>query len=100
MYFRGREWFDLVLAVLSCAFILQRRSYRREIPLEDIRDVERGSVRGVTVECTLLTIHLEDKAIHIVPARIVPEEVMEAIASGGSLPGHHLDRREGAGPSA
>ncbi len=81
MFFRSQDWLYLLLVVVSSAFILQRLPYQQQIPLKDIRDVTLGSVRGITAKGSLFTVYLKDKAINIVPAQILPEEVMHVISS-------------------
>ncbi len=81
MFLRSQDWLYLLLVVLSCAFILQRLPYQQQIPLKDIREVKLGSVRGITAKGSLFTVYLKDKAINIVPAQILPEEVIQAISS-------------------
>jgi hypothetical protein len=81
MFFGSQNWLYLLLAALSSAFILQRLPYQRQIPLKDIREVKLGSVRGITAKGSLFTVYLKDKAINIVPAQILPEEVIQMISS-------------------
>jgi hypothetical protein len=60
--------------------VLQRLPYQREIHLREIEEVKLGSVRGITMEASLLTVLVDGKAINIVPAQVIPREVVEILA--------------------
>jgi hypothetical protein len=75
MFLGSQEWLYLLFVIPSSALVLQRLPYQQQIPLNDIREVKLGSVRGITAKGSLFTVYLRDKAINIVPAQILPEEV-------------------------
>lgn len=62
-------------------FIAQRLPYERQIPLKDIQKVSLSELRSFTGKYSLLTIHLKDKAINIVPAQNLKQDVVELISS-------------------
>ena len=62
-------------------FIAQRLPYERQIPLKDIQKVSISELRSFTGKYSLLTIHLKDKAINIVPAQNLKQDVVKLISS-------------------
>lgn len=57
--------------------------YHKQIPLNEIREIELGSVKGITKTASLLTIYLENKSINIVSAEILKEDVVSLISPNG-----------------
>jgi flagellar biogenesis protein FliO len=62
-------------------FIVQRLPYEKQIPLKDIQKINIRELRSFTGKYSLLTIHLKDKAINIVPAQNFKQEVVDLISS-------------------
>jgi len=69
----------LLLGIIPLLYILQRLPYRKRIAIKDITNANVNSVQSLTGLYSLLTIHLADKAINIVPARPLPEEVVRTL---------------------
>lgn len=61
--------------------VAQRLPYERQIPLKDIQKVSIRELRSITGKYSLLTIYLNDKAINIVPAQNLKQDVVELISS-------------------
>jgi hypothetical protein len=62
-------------------FIVQRLPYEKQIPLKDIQKINIRELRSFTGKYSLLTIHLKDKAINIVPAQNFKQEIVDLISS-------------------
>lgn len=77
--FKTQDFTYLILSLPFGLLILQRLPYQKQIRVESIASVNLGSVQGITGRGSLLTIALADRAINIVPAQILPEEVVQLL---------------------
>lgn len=71
--------FNTVVAIVALIFIIQRRPYTRDLPFNAIRDVEFGSVRGMTARCDIMSIVLDGRAIQLVTAKNVPGDTRDRL---------------------
>ncbi len=76
----SKDWsylFGIVFFGIAMATTLP---YQRQIPLNKIREIELGSVKGITKTASLLTVYLENKSVNIVPADALNEDVINLIS--------------------
>lgn len=76
----SKDWSYLFGIIFFGIATVASLPYQKQIPLNEIREIELGSVKGITKTASLLTVYLENKAVNIVPAEILNEDVVNLIS--------------------
>lgn len=82
-YIQTANTFDIFVAVFAMIFIIQRRPYSRDVPFSTIRRVHFGSVRGMAARCDIISIVIGDRAIQLVTAQLLPDELRQRLTELG-----------------
>ena len=70
---------DIAFVALLGIFLLQRRPYVRDVPFETIQRVEFGTARGLTATGDIITLIVGGRAIHLVTAQRLSDELRELL---------------------
>jgi len=75
------SWEYVLIALISCLLVFQRRPYSRNLSFSELRGIRFGSVRGVCGRGDIVALNLGETVLHLVTSQFIPDELKSQMES-------------------